>query len=381
MPTHTLYYVTNRKHEGADRWHPKAYGKKFSDDGMENLRFGVVTVTVDDAKVQKHLRSDLGDCGVGNGEKLASYLSKCAETAAIEAYPEKIDPKISEAAQKSIKLGSAAMFSDLKTEMESNSDVLIYIHGFNVGWHGAVGAALSLQIMLRNAPDRDPNKNVTVVLFTWPSDGMALPWVSYKSDRSEAAGSGAAVGRGFLKARDFLASLRDRGKGGAAPCGQDIHLLCHSMGNYLLQHALVRLEQFTPGAALPRLFEQVFLCAPDVDDTALESGHPLGQVHEIARQVSLYHNRGDVAMVVSDYTKGNPDRLGGTGASHPALLHNKVHQVDCTPIVHGLVEHSYYLAGKVAGDIRASIDRWTPEDGRRRRIRRGGASNVWAMTK
>ena len=40
----TLYYATNRKHEGKDRWHPESYGTKFSDDGMENLRFGAVSV-------------------------------------------------------------------------------------------------------------------------------------------------------------------------------------------------------------------------------------------------------------------------------------------------------------------------------------------------
>jgi len=46
-------------------------------------------------------------------------------------------------------------------------------------------------------------------LFTWPSDGQALPYVSYKSDRSDAKGSGYAIGRGFLKLRDFLVRLRD----------------------------------------------------------------------------------------------------------------------------------------------------------------------------
>jgi esterase/lipase superfamily enzyme len=236
--------------------------------------------------------------------------------------------------------------------------------------------------MLQRAKTRDPEQNVVVVLFSWPSDGMALPWVSYKSDRSEAAGSGAAVGRAFLKARDFLADLRDRAKqGGRELCGQDIHLLCHSMGNYLLQNALTRLYDFTPGDALPRLFEHVFLCAPDVDDTVLEPGQPLGRLNQIARHVTIYHNRQDTALVVSDYTKGNPERLGGAGAAHPALLHNKVHQVDCTPVVHGVVEHSYYLAGNVNADIRASIDGRAQDDAERMREPSDALSNVWVMRK
>jgi esterase/lipase superfamily enzyme len=209
---------------------------------------------------------------------------------------------------------------------------------------------------------------------------MALPWVSYKSDRSEARGSGAAFGRALLKTRDFLTTIRDRAKkSGHKLCGQDIHLLCHSMGNYLLEEALSRRTDFTPGNALPRIFEHVFLCAPDVDDTALEPGQGLARVPEIARNVSIYHNRNDKALVVSDFTKGNPERLGSGGAAHPWLLHNKVHQIDCTTVVTGLVEHSYYLLGHVNADIRQSIDGVAQDDAKRRRTPSRLQANLWTM--
>ena len=382
MTEYKLYYATNRKHKGSDQWHPKAYGTEFSSDGMENLRFGVVSVTADDKKVTGYLNAPVQDCGVGNGEDLGVYLAGCVKTAQIEAYEESIESHIADVAQENAKLGSKSMFTDVMSDMGDSSDVLIYIHGFNVSWFEAVGSALAMQLMLQNAPARDPLQKVLVILFTWPSDGMALPWVSYKSDRSEAKGSGAAVGRAFLKARDFLAELRDRAKkGGKKLCGQDIHLVCHSMGNYLLQSALARTFDFTPGSTLPRLFEHIFLCAPDVDDNVLEADQPLAKIDQIARHVTIYHNREDKAMVISDYTKGNPERLGGTGAAHPALLHNKIHQVDCTPIVHGIIEHSYYLAGNVNNDIRASIDGWEQDDSRRHRDRNATLNNVWVMKK
>lgn len=376
MATLRLFYATNRNHLGKDRWRPDGYGKKFSDDGVENLRFGRVTVEADASKIAKYLEADLGPMGQGDGESLIEYLAKCADSADIIAYREKINRSIAEDQQQSVKLGSQAAFSELQTVMRKNSDVLLFIHGYNVSWTEAVGTALSLQTMLNHCPDRDPNQHVQVVLFTWPSDGMALPFVSYKSDRSEAAGSGNAVGRGILKVRDFLASLR-RSK--EKLCHQNLHILCHSMGNYLLQNAVERCDAFTPGNALPRIFEHVFLCAADVDDTVLEAGHPLGRVHELARSITVYHNRGDVALVISDFTKGNPDRLGSNGPARPGQVHNKVHQVDCTPIVKGLVEHSYYLSGHVNTDIRLSIDGVPHDDPRRQRNRVGVMGNQWDM--
>jgi esterase/lipase superfamily enzyme len=380
MKTLTLFYATNRCHLGKDRWHPDGYGTKFSDDGAENLRFGKLTLSADEKKMEPFLSKDVG-FGRGDGEGLAGYFNKLVSGAVIGAYEEKINPELSEKLQKTAKLGSLAMFSDLQDAMLKSCDVLIYIHGFNVSWADAVSSALALQEMLNHPESTEPAQQVLVVLFTWPSDGLALPFVSYKSDRTEASAAGCAVGRGFLKLRDFLHSLQaeSRKKGGAQVCEQDIHLLCHSMGNYVLQNALPRIDQFTPGTSLPRLFEHIFLCSPDVDEDVLEAGHPMGSLHELARSVSLYHNRGDMAMYVSDYTKGNPERLGNAGAARPASLHNKVNQIDCTPVVKGFVEHSYYLSGSVNQDIRLSVAGLAHDDPLRLRKRSADFPNVWQM--
>jgi len=378
MKNLTLYYATNRHHEGTDSEHPTSYGTKFSDNGMENLRFGKVTVSADEAKMASFMNADSG-FGMGQGDKLSNYLADCSGSARIELFAEQIDEKIADIHQPNAVYGSKALFSDVKLAMEKSTDVLIYIHGFNVNWQGAVGAALALQEMLNNSPARDPNQKVLVVLFTWPSNGQALPYVSYKSDRSEAQGSGYAFGRGILKVKDFLMTLK---KNNQANCNQDIHLLCHSMGNFVLQNTLERIEQFTTGPVLPRIFEYLFLCSPDVDDNVLEIGQPMERLHELARSVNIYYNRGDVAMYISDYTKGNPERLGTNGAAHPSFLHNKVSQVDCSPIVKGVIEHSYYLCGDVNADIRASIDGVPEEDSqKRKRTRSATLQNVWSMHK
>lgn len=384
MPNQTLklYYATNRKHEGRDRWSPTGYLSRFSDDGAENLRFGKLEIDVDADALAKELRSDTG-FGPGNGNKVTSLVAarmKKRGAVRIEAYRESLDPDKPDSAQKLSAFGSQALFDELQTEMKACSDVLVFIHGFNVSWEDAVASALSLQEAL-NLPDAGkPDQRVLVVLFSWPSDGKALPYVSYKSDRTDAQASGGAVGRAFLKVRDFLLKVRTHDlRGRDQGCGQEIHLLCHSMGNYVLQGALERLYEYTPGSTFPRMFEHIFLCAPDVDDDALEPGKPLGAVHELAQHVTVYSNRGDVSMYVSDYTKGHPERLGHNGPARPVQLHNKVHSVDCTPIVTGVVEHSYYQDGRVNQDIRLSIASIPFDSPLRQRTRSPDLPNVWSL--
>lgn len=95
------------------------------------------------------------------------------------------------------------------------------------------------------------------------------------------------------------------------------------MSNSLLQEILDGSPILLPGGALPRIFEHIFQCAPDVNDTALETGQPLEKVDQIARNVTLYHNRQYVAMVISDYTSGQSERLAGARSAHPAALQTR----------------------------------------------------------
>jgi esterase/lipase superfamily enzyme len=391
-----VHYATNRGHEGPQRFRPTGYGARYSSDGMENLRFGRVDFEADPAEVARLLARVKPHTGAGDGEALQDYFARCVQASQrIQAYEESIPRRgVSEAAQAEVKLGSAAMFDDLRRDMQLGRDVMVLIHGYNVSWAEAVGTAASLEAMLNRADAADavPLQPVRVVLFTWPSNGQALPFVSYKSDRSDAAGSAGAVGRALLKMRDFLHELgREHRLAGAEMkaernrlrarglreseidralaqfeatqlCGRKLHLLAHSMGNYVLQNALGRVWDHSPGSALPRLFDHVFLCAADVDDDVLEPGQPMERLHQLTNRVWVYHNANDTALRISDYTKGNPDRLGQRGAARPQQLHQKVAQVDCSALVSGLTQHSYYTNGRIARDIRLALQGLSPDD-------------------
>ena len=96
--------------------------------------------------------------------------------------------------------------------------------------------------------------------------------------------------------------------------------------------------------------------------TFSKRGKQLGRLHEVCRNVNVYFNRGDLALRGSDYTKGNSDRLGTNGVARPAKLHQKVYQIDCSEIVDGFMEHSYYLQGHINFDIRMSLDNIPQEE-------------------
>ena len=385
-----LYYATNRNHLGDNQFTPEGYGIHPSASGIENLRLGKVTVDTGKESWNKWLSSKTS-AGKGDGVALSEFFTERAKKQAkIVAYHENIpDPGRAEAAQEGTKLGSKEMFDEVQNTLRQGRDVLIYVHGFNVSWWDAVGSALALKVMLnQQKSSTQKNKDVLVVLFSWPSDGSALPFAAYRSDRTEAMGSGFALGRGFLKLRDFLTEatrprtkLEETDAKKWKPCFQNINVLCHSMGNYVLQHALQRIIEETPPKQkrLPRIFDNVFLCSPDVDDNVLETDQPLSRLPEICRNISLYYNRGDLALRGSDITKGNPDRLGTNGTAKPDDLDPKVSQIDCSNIVEGLMEHSYYLKGRINMDIRMSLDNVAQEAKGRTRKLSARFPNVYTM--
>lgn len=371
-----LFFATNRKHQGKDQWNPKGYGKTFSADGLQNLRFGVVKIQVNDTTVSKHLHKKVHS-NRGDGEALAEYLAKASKKGSIKAYEDW--SASAKTAVQTDTLASTQMFKDIKKQMDDAADVVIFLHGYNVDWDHAVGSALSLQYML-NRKRQDGEKEVVVVLFSWPSDGSIMPYVAYKSDRVDAAASAQAMARALLKLRDFLLTLwKGAQKQELKLCNRELHLLCHSMGNYVLQNALGKFAEHATGGRLARLFSHVFLCAADVPDAALEVEQEMGNLHELCKYITVYYNSGDVGLFISDHTKGNTDRLGHGGNAHPYLVHNKVHQVNCSKVVEGFIEHSYYLWGTVNDDIRQSVDDWAFDDAGRKRKRQGHA-HEWVLT-
>ena len=318
-----IYFATNRKPNR--KVNTTDFGKEFSEDGIANLRFGRAEFINGQFQLQlarERLIRDKKGFGIDRNRSI---------------------------------LGSQHVFSELRQEMQKrNNDTIIFIHGYNVSFMEALEVAKK---MTENFADIANGRGINVALFSWPSDGSMVPWLAYASDRRDATASGPAFARGILKMVEFLHSATQK-----EACNQRLHLFAHSMGNYVLRHALQEIIRQTGGCP-SKVFENIFLVAADEDDDAFEYRHKLKLLPKLGKFVHVYFNREDVALAVSDKTKGNPDRLGEDGPRASFKVPSKVIQVDCTRVVRGVPEHSYYLKNyEVVNDMCAVLNGNEPDE-------------------
>ncbi len=265
-------------------------------------------------------------------------------------------------------LGSDEIFESIRSQMSAGDmDTVILIHGFASTFNTALKRAAEIKQKYRYG-DRELN----VLVFSWPANGEMVPLLSYYSDRNDAQASGVAMARSFLRLREFLENL-----GQENFCRQSLHLVAHSMGNYALRHAVqaIRAEL---GNDIERIFEHIFLMAADEDDDAFEKDHKLRLLPALAKAVHVYHSPDDVALMVSDKTKFKPDRLGAEGPRSKDGLPRKVTLVDCRRVDETKRRHrrhQYYRARQeVWEDVRQVLSGKALDDFEGRRYLPDGRS-------
>ena len=291
----TVYFATNRKPNKADT--PTDFTEDIVGD-IDSLRFG---------------RSDVPGAELYKDDD----LKKIGRNTKIEVAPEKLHKTN---ALKST-VGSLKVFEQIQADMSKAAcDALIMIHGYNYTFRESVVRAAQLGQWLSDKP-------LVMLCFGWPSQGEGVSPGTYKDERRRAEASGVAMGRAILKATDFLRALpRDR------QCGQRIHLMAHSMGNWALRGAIRSIRTFV-GDNIPPLFDQVILIAADEDDDTLSHAKKLQPILRGAGRVTVYYNNCDIALKGSDWAMGNPDRLGRTGPEDADDLPAKIVPVNTAPVI------------------------------------------------
>ena len=281
-----------------------------------------------------------------------------------------------------VTLGSSEIWKRLQKKMLGDKrDVLIYIHGFASGFPDSAARAAQLaDVYSITRPNGDVYQPY-MFMFSWPSNGKVTPPWEYFSDRDDAEASGKAMARALIRLLKFLNETRE----GGVKCEQQLHLVAHSMGAWALRHTVQGMRSLIGDDALRPVFDNVFLMAADEDDDTLESAneHKLGLLPKIARRVHVYHSADDGALIISDKTKLNPDRLGFNGPRTFSGLSTRITAIDCalvdkTKLLH--VNHQYYrISPEVIHDVRAVLSgverrekmpwREVVEPGRRFRIK------------
>lgn len=323
----TIYFATNRNPN--NKKNPTAFDGKFSKEGLGDLRFG---------------------CAQVNQGKL--------DVNSIQVLPN------------NEKTGSLVLLKQLQDQMKTEqNDALVFIHGFNTTFIEAMEAAGQLADKYRQLSKGLYQPSIFV--FSWPSDGSVVSLnggslSGYRNDRHDAEASGLAFARGLMKLAGFL---KNTSKDQA--CAQRVNLMAHSMGNYVLRNALQQAQKIVDGHGLTRLFDNIILTAADEDSDAFQHNHKLARLPELGQRITVYFNNGDLALTVSDYTKGNPDRLGHDGPLKPHDIPAKVVLVDASGVVFGATPadfHSYHIHNdKVAEDMMAILQGVSSEsDGLRR---------------
>jgi esterase/lipase superfamily enzyme len=240
--------------------------------------------------------------------------------------------------------GSEKMFFELYKAMSGpeGGDLLFFVHGFHTDLDGSLQSVSDLEKRYVNS--NSPVKHI--VFFSWPAMNKYL---RYRSDAKDAELSGSTLARCYLMLIDFFRTLflEDTSRPPLQPCGRNIHLMAHSMGNRVVEHMMLELLR-QKGDNITALFKEVILAASDVDWQVFEDPRAFYSLINVCQRTTIYFNTHDVALLISETTKNAYNRLGKFGFRDFHKVPSHVYSIDCSGVKdeggleNNLVQHWYY---------------------------------------
>jgi esterase/lipase superfamily enzyme len=218
--------------------------------------------------------------------------------------------------------------------------ILLFVHGFSVGFESALVRSAQLTVDLREDDRFDPG---APVLFTWPSRGSTTPW-AYYADQTSADAS-----------VEHLLAFLDLLLTDVAP--ERINIIAHSMGNRVLTQALEDYaEQYLADGSRPDVEFRIIMAAADVERDVF--GLVAGKLDVLEPNVTLYASDRDAALWVSRLLNWSP-RLGQTNRDRPWIREADGYlTVDATAVSSALygAGHAYYSNSPfILNDIRCAL--------------------------
>lgn len=216
------------------------------------------------------------------------------------------------------------LLNELNTDREKlnpDSDILVFIHGFNVSFEDAANTAAKLQNELK----------IQTAFFSWPSKASLG---AYSVDEACIGASEQAFTKFLLHLLKFKFSEPNK----------RVHIIAHSMGNRGLVRALQRIQARGEKGLK---FGHVIFAAADVD-AQLFVDLAKSSFVGLADGYTLYTAEGDKALGCSGFVHAQPR----VGRYVPYTVVDEV--VDTiavsSDIVHSVVGHSYFVEAEVVLD-------------------------------
>lgn len=118
----------------------------------------------------------------------------------------------------------------------------------------------------------------------------------------------------------------------------EVDILAHSLGNFLLFEALSKQQERSPK------INHIFSIAAAVPAASLNVGRPYENVSKICKKIFVFYSKHDEALYWPFFLEeGGQNALGLTGANHNQPLSSNVTSLNCSQIVQ---HHSAYLFKK-----------------------------------
>lgn len=225
--------------------------------------------------------------------------------------------------------------------LDAKDSAFLFVHGFNVSFESAAMRAAQLKV--------DGRYDGQAMIYSWPTKHVRLrPGPPYRASQREAE----AARRHF---RDFLRMIRDDGQ------SRKLHIVAHSMGNYMMMEVLAALREEAADGGLP-LFGEIIFAAPDVDrDEFVDLAR---RIDGLGRGMTLYASSRDVSMEIArnlcrtQRGRACPPRAGDVPEQGPIALRDSditLDTIDASNLPNRdflpLDEHDYF-----GGDIQILRD-------------------------
>lgn len=166
----------------------------------------------------------------------------------------------------------------------SSNELVVFVHGYNTSFTDAAIRAAQMA--------HDTNFQGEPVLYSWPS---TTSLVDYKGDKDRAKENFTSLARFLLK----LAEESDH----------EINIIAHSMGGYILVHALEKIDEWKEAGEFSveaicnrrdgRLFDQVILASPDISITNFEEIITSHDITKYSSRMTLYSTHNDKVLTAS----------------------------------------------------------------------------------